>query len=371
MEARVKDIMKMMEENYPVTLAEKWDNVGLQLGDPEQSVTRLMVALDLDQAVLEQALEQKADMVVTHHPLLFKPIKNLDYSQPQHNLIRRLVQSNISVYSAHTNLDSAPNGLNQYLAEKLGLAEISPLFSAFTEELYKIVVYVPVSHVEAVREAMTGAGAGHIGRYSDCTFCVHGTGTYRPGENTNPYLGKTGQLEMAEEYRLETVAYKTMVPSIIAALQKVHPYEEVAYDLYQLENQGRSYCPGRQGELNKAASLADYARQVKEILELDHIRVTGDLTREVRKIAVVSGSGASFMDICLKQGVDLLVTGDLKYHEAKDAEAAGLAIIDAGHQGTEQIVVPLLADLLFRECAERGIDIKVIRSTAQPCFLSI
>jgi len=369
--ARVKDLMQMMEENFPANLAEEWDNTGLQVGDPGQTVNRLLIALDLDQAVLEQALEQKADMVITHHPLIFKALKKLDYSQPHANLIRRLIQAGISVYSAHTNLDAAPNGLNQYLAERLELTEIKPLFPAFDEELFKIVVYVPVSHAEMVREAMTGAGAGHIGRYSDCTFGVQGIGTFRPGADTNPYSGKSGQLERAEEYRLETVAYKSMVPTIIAAMEKVHPYEEVAYDLYQLENRGRSYCPGRQGRLSQVTVLAEYARRVKEILELDHIRVIGDLQRKVKKIAVVSGSGASFIDVCLKQGADLLVTGDIKYHEAKDAQAAGLAIIDAGHQGTEQIAVSLLSDLLSRECGKRGIDIKVIGASSPPCFLSV
>jgi len=368
MQTRVKDIMRMMETHFPVSLAEEWDNIGLQLGDPEQEVHRLITALDLDREVLEQALEEKVDMIITHHPLIFKGLKKIDYSQPHHNLIKRLIKADISVYSAHTNLDSAPQGLNQYLADKLGLNEIRPLFAAISEELFKIVVYIPVSHLETVREAMAAAGAGFTGRYSDCTFNVRGTGTYRPGENTNPWRGTAGQLEMVEEYRLETVAYRSMVPAILEAMQKVHPYEEVAYDLYRLENPGQAYCPGRRGKLPTAARLGDYAARVKAILGLDHIRVVGDLQRSVENIAVISGAGASFMDKCIKQGVDLLVTGDLKYHEAKDAETAGLALIDAGHQGTERIVVPMLADLLSRQCKEQEIDISILQSSAQPCF---
>ncbi|MGE5391958.1 MAG: Nif3-like dinuclear metal center hexameric protein [Deltaproteobacteria bacterium] len=371
MQVRVKDVMEIMEKNFPVSLAEKWDNVGLQVGDPEQIVDRVMLALDLDAPIMEQALEQKADMIITHHPLIFKALKNLDYTDPVPNMIKSLIRAGITVYSAHTNLDSAPNGLNQYLAETLGLTDIKPLFNAITEELYKIVVFVPVTHLETVREAMTAAGAGHVGRYSDCTFSAKGTGTFRPGENTNPWQGKTGELEMAEEYRLETVAFRGIMPGILDAMLRVHPYEEVAFDLYRLENQGRIYCPGRRGRLPAAIRLGDYASRVKDILSLDNIRVVGDLQQTVENIAVISGSGASFLDTCIKQGVDLLVTGDLKYHDAKDAEAAGLALIDAGHQGTEQIVVTLLRDLLQEEFANRNLKVIIIDTIRPDCFQSI
>lgn len=371
MKARVSDIIAIMEQHFPVSLAEKWDNVGLQIGDPNQVVTRLLVALDLDHTIMEIALQEQADMIITHHPLLFKPVKNLDYTQPKIDLIKRLVKADISVYSAHTNLDSAPAGLNQYLAEKLGLTNIQPLFPAINEELYKIAVFVPASHLEEVRDAMSGAGAGHIGNYSECTFSQRGTGTFRPGENTSPYIGKTGQLETVEEYRLETAAYKNRVPAILAAMRKAHPYEEVAFDLYRLENPGLSYCPGRSGMLAHKRRLDDYAAAIKEILELDHLRMTGDPGREVQNIAVISGAGASFIEICIKQGVEVLVTGDVKYHEAIDARAAGMAVIDAGHQGTEQIVVSLLNDLLMRQCRESNFEVTIVPANNRPCFLSI
>lgn len=371
MQARVRDIAAIMEQHFPLSLAEKWDNVGLQLGDPNQAVDRVLVALDLDHTIMEVALREKADMVVTHHPVLFKPLKNLDYTQPKIDLIKKLVKADIAVYSAHTNLDSAPAGLNQYLAEKLGLTDIKPLFPAINEELYKIAVFVPVSHLEEVREAMGGAGAGHIGNYSDCTFSQRGTGTFRPGKNTSPYIGRTGQLELVEEYRLETAAYKNQVPAILAAMKRAHPYEEVAFDLYRLENPGLSYCPGRSGMLPHRRRLDDYAAAIKGILELDHLRITGEPDREVQSIAVISGAGASFIDICIRQGVDVLVTGDVKYHEAMDARAAGLAVIDAGHQGTEQVTVPLLTDLLKQQCGERDLELTIIPANNQPCFLSI
>lgn len=371
MQATVKDIIMIMEKNFPVFLAEKWDNVGLQLGDPEQTVSRLMIALDLDSQVLEQALDLNADMIITHHPLIFKPLKNLDYSTPHHVMIRKLVKSDVSVYSAHTNLDSAQFGLNQYLAEKLGLEEIMPLFNAISEELYKIVVFVPALHMEQVREAMIGAGAGHIGRYSDCTFSARGTGTFRPGEKANPWQGQVGELEAADEFRLETVAYKALVPGILTAMKTAHPYEEVAFDLYRLENEGVAYCPGRRGKLAAGTKLIDYAALIKKVLGKDSVRMVGDPLRAIETVAVISGSGASFIDNCVKQGIDLLVTGDLKYHDAKNAEAAGLALIDAGHQGTEQIVVPLLKDLLKNEFEKWDIKVTLLEAIQKETFQSI
>ncbi|NLW90304.1 MAG: Nif3-like dinuclear metal center hexameric protein [Syntrophomonadaceae bacterium] len=371
MKARVRDLMQIMEQSFPVFLAEEWDNTGLQVGDPDQVVQRLLIALDLDQAVLEQAREQKVDMVITHHPLIFKALKKLDYSQSQADMIRRLIQAGISVYAAHTNLDSAPNGLNQYLAETLGLIDIKPLFNAITEELYKIVVFIPVTHLETVREAMAAAGAGHIGRYSDCTFSAKGTGTFRPGEDTNPWQGKTGKLEMADEFRLETVAYRESLPGILAAMQKAHPYEEIAFDLYRLENHGKTYCPGRCGRLQNPSRLDDYAAFIKGRLGLDAVRVVGDIQRTIEDVAVVSGSGASFLDNCIQQGVDLLVTGDLKYHDAKNAEAAGIALIDAGHQGTEQIAVQMLYELFEAEKKYRNLEVSILKAFQASAFKNI
>lgn len=371
MQATVKDLVMIMENNFPIFLAEKWDNVGLQLGDPEQSISRLMIALDLDSQVLEKALDLNADMIITHHPLIFKPLKNLDYSTPHHAMIRKLVRSDIAVYSAHTNLDSAQFGLNQYLAEKLGLEEIRPLFNAINDELYKIVVFVPALHMEAVREAMTRAGAGNIGRYSDCTFSARGTGTFRPGEKANPWQGQIGELEAADEFRLETVAYKSIVPGILSAMKEVHPYEEVAFDLYRLENEGIVYCPGRRGKLAVGTTLLEYAAFIKKVLGKDSVRIVGDPQRVIENVAVISGSGAGFIESCIRQGIDLLVTGDLKYHDAKDAETAGLALIDAGHQGTEQIVVPLLKDLLNNEFKRRDMKVTILEAFQKEAFQSI
>lgn len=361
--ARAKDIITLMEEEFPLHLAESWDNSGLQIGSNDKKVERILIALDLDSFVLKQALNQQVDMIITHHPLFFKPIKNINYASPLGKMIKTLVSTDITIYAAHTNLDAAERGLNQALAEKLGLVNIEPLYPASRDALFKLVVYVPASHLEEVRAAICTAGAGCIGKYADCSFRTRGTGTFRPGQNTNPFIGKTGELEEVDEFRLETVIYEQDLKQVLNSMHQAHPYEEVAYDLYRLENEGRMFSPGRKGYLVQDMNLRDYAHQVKDLLAVKSLRAVGNLDGMVKNVAVISGSGASLMNRVVNQNIDLLVTGDLKYHEAKDAEAAGLKVIDAGHQGTEAIVVPLLIDYLNPKLADQNLQVKLI-----PCF---
>ncbi|MBP8819398.1 MAG: Nif3-like dinuclear metal center hexameric protein [Syntrophomonadaceae bacterium] len=368
---RAKDITTLMEEEYPLHLAESWDNSGLQIGSSDKKVGRILIALDLDSFVLKQAVEQQVDMIITHHPLFFKPMKNINYASPLGRMVKALVSADITVYSAHTNLDAAERGLNQALAEKLGLIDIEPLYPASRESLFKLVVYVPATHLEDVRAAICTAGAGYIGKYADCSFRVRGTGTFRPGQDTNPFIGKTGQLEEVDEFRLETIIYERDLKQVLNSMHQAHPYEEVAYDLYRLENEGRMFSPGRKGCLVQKISLKDYALRIKDLLGVKLLRVVGDLDSSVKNVAVISGSGASLMNRVITQNIDLLVTGDLKYHEAKDAEAAGLKVIDAGHQGTEAMVVPLLIDYLNPKLASRNLQVELIACTSPECIKDI
>lgn len=368
---RAKDIITLMEEEYPLHLAESWDNSGLQIGSSDKKVGRILIALDLDSFVLKQAVEKQVDMIITHHPLFFKPMKNINYASPLGRMIKALVSADITVYSAHTNLDAAERGLNQALAEKLGLIDIEPLYPASRESLFKLVVYVPATHLEDVRIAICTAGAGYIGNYADCSFRVRGTGTFRPGQDTNPFIGKTRQLEEVDEFRLETIIYERDLKQVLNSMHQAHPYEEVAYDLYRLENEGRMFSPGRKGCLVQKISLQDYALRIKDLLGVKSLRIVGDLNSSVKNVAVISGSGASLMNRVITQNIDLLVTGDLKYHEAKDAEAAGLKVIDAGHQGTEAMVVPLLIDYLNPKLASRNLQVELISCTSPDCIKNI
>lgn len=371
MKAKVRDIIAVMEKHFPTYLAESWDNCGLQAGSLNSSANKIIISLDLDENILEQAIAHQADMIITHHPLLFKPIKFINYDKPPGNIIKRLIKNNISVYSAHTNLDSADRGVNQLLAETIGLRNIMPLDKSRQERFYKLAVYVPVDSVNEVRKAINKAGAGFTGKYSDCSFRSRGIGTFMPRQGTRPYIGTTGEIEEVDEYRLETIVPEYLISEVLNEMHRVHPYEEVAYDLYLLANEGHIFSLGRKGNLPVPMALKDFAAIVKERLRLDDVRVVGDLRRTISKVAVVSGSGADFLNSAREQGIEVMVTGDVKYHQAKDSDAAGVAVVDAGHQGTEEIIIDYLRQLLTTELTELKYDTEVISIQSARCFKTV
>lgn len=365
---KVNDITNIIEKHFPLYLAEDWDNSGLQIGNYENQVTKAIIALDIDEQVADEAIRTKAELIITHHPLFMKGIKSIKYNSIQGKLIKKIIENDITVYSAHTNLDTGENGLNYWLATTLGLKDIRLLDKNHEDSLIKLVVYVPTTHLEEVRQAINEAGSGNIGNYSDCSFRTLGTGTFRPNDNTNPFIGQKGQLEEVEEYRLETVVYKSNLAKVIQAMQNSHPYEEVAYDLYELKNTGKAYSLGRIGFLPEKLTLKELANQVKLKLNIEHLRVVGDLKKQVKKVAVVGGSGASLINKAINHNVDVLITGDVKYHEARDAENLGLAIIDAGHQGTEEIMVKYLTKWLEEKCKTENMEVEFRPFGANACF---
>jgi len=371
MQARVKDIADIVENLFPLQLAEKWDNTGLQIGSFKYQVSRVLVALDMDEEVLHYAREQKADMIITHHPLFFNAIKSINYDQSAGNLLKAIIEAGITVYAAHTNLDAGNRGLNQILAERIGLLDIKPLDKGHSEELYKLVVYVPIDHESTVRQAILEAGAGHIGKYQDCSFRARGTASFRPLQGSTPYIGQEGVLQEVEEYRLETILPKVQLENVLPKMLKAHPYEEAAYDLYRLERPGQVFSLGRVGKLNAGISLEELGNDVKKKLGLKFLRIAGDMKKSVSKIAVVSGAGASFINKALSQGCDVLVTGDLKYHEAREALDLGIAVIDAGHQGTEQLMSSYLSNLLKDETQKRGLNVEFISIMNRECIITI
>ncbi len=371
MQTTVRDIVKIVEDFFPVNLAEKWDNVGLQMGSLEHTARRVLVALDMDNEVLQYAIEQKADMVITHHPLFFSDIKSINYDQPAGRLLKGIIEAGITVYAAHTNLDAGERGLNQILAERISLQNIMPLDKGHSETLYKLVVYVPVDHENTVRQAIWDAGAGHIGRYQDCSFRVRGTGSFRPLAGSTPYIGQEDRLEEVEEYRLETIMPQLHLEKVLQKMLQAHPYEEPAYDVYRLERPGQVFSLGRVGRLAAELSLGEFCDDVKRQLGLKFLRIAGDINKPVSKIAVVSGAGASFIRKARSQGCDALLTGDLKYHEAREAIDLGIAVIDAGHQGTEQIMSSYLCSLLNDETRKRDLEVEVISIMNRECILTV
>jgi len=348
---RIQDLIGLVHKLYSPELAEDWDNVGLQVGDPGASLERVMVALDPSLSAIQAARDAGAQALVTHHPLLFRPIKRLTPEDAVGQALWTAVRDGVAVISAHTNLDCAADGLNSWLATRLGVQESLPLKSVAGDYL-KLVVFVPAGHEQSVAEALFSAGAGQIGNYGECSFRSRGEGTFRPGPGTTPFIGTVGQREQLEEVRLETIVPKRKLVRVLEKLQKAHPYEEIAYDLVPLQNQVPGAGLGRIGRLQQKLTLDAFAATVKETLDCDHLRLIGPANRTIHKVALCGGSGAGLLHTAHRQGADVLVTGDVKYHDARQAEELGIALIDAGHFATEKLMIDQVADAL-REAAQQ------------------
>jgi len=355
MPLRCRDIIRTMETLAPPKHAESWDKIGLQIGDPNSIIKKVMVTLDATLPVVEEAVSKGVDLLIVHHTPFFNPLENIRWDNPQGRIIQLLIQANINLYCAHTNLDSTIGGVNDILAKKLELNNVQILFPSWKEQYIKIVVFVPAGFEDQVRAAMGEKGAGHIGNYSNCTFQLSGTGTFRPLEGINPYIGAQGQLEKVEEYRIETIVPQEKVEQVLLAMIKAHPYEEVAYDLYPLENNGKYSGLGRLGSYEKELTMAELIEKVKTVLDISDIRFVGDIDKNIKNVALCGGSGASLIKLAVEKGAQVFITGDVKYHEAQEAESLGLSLIDAGHFSTEHPVVKVVADFL-----RNSLDIKQI-----------
>ena len=372
MSAKLQTVINWIEKFAPKYLAEEWDNVGLQIGDPTAGVTKIMLTLDVTLAVVAEAIENKVDLIVSHHPLIFKPLKSIRYDLPSGKIISKLIENKIALYAAHTNLDSVKGGINCVLAQKLGLDSIEVLNPSFEDKLCKLVVFVPIDYRDQVRAAMSEAGAGWIGNYSDCTFQLEGKGTFKARKGADPFIGEIGQLEVVDEVRIETILPNRLINKVIKAVTKAHPYEEVAYDLVPLLNEGTKTGLGRIGYLSEAITFEAFIAQVKVALNLPTVKIGGDLTAKVKKVAVCGGAGASLMGKAAFRGADVLVTGDIKYHEGQDILANGMKFIDAGHNQTEMIILPVLAKHLKEQITKDKTDVSLIfaKSNTDPfCYV--
>ncbi len=356
------DLVSLMEEFAPSARALPGDVTGLQWGDLQRRVPAVLLALDFSAGVLEEALQSGAPFVITHHPFLYSPLKSLDLSRGRDALVVRALKDDITLYCAHTNLDVASRGVSDALGWKLGLREMQPLHTVGSEQFLKLVVFVPEGYEGQVRDALADAGAGWIGNYSHCTYQLLGTGTFMPREGSSPFIGATGELEKAREYRLETILPLDRREEVLKALISAHPYEEVAYDLYTLANEGESWGLGRVGMLEKPLPLQELARMCREMLEAPCLKFFGDPKAVVQKVAVMGGSGGTYLENALQSGAQVLVTGDVRFHEAQQAAERGLYLVDAGHEETERPIIPVLGEYLKKRIAEQGYETKVILS---------
>lgn len=352
--ARVREIAEAIERLAPPELAEEWDNCGLQVGDPDAGVSRVLVALTPLPEVFDEAGEKGADLLLLHHPLIFGGLDSVDTGSYPGDLIARAIRSEISVYAAHTSYDAAPDGVSVALAEALGLRGASRVVAP-RGGLCKLVVFVPAENVDAVADALSDAGAGVIGGYTHCTFRTPGTGTFLGGEGTSPHLGERGRLEKVEEIRLETVVPAHAARRAAAAAVAAHPYEETALDVYPLEGFPEGCGYGRIGALPDPLTPEELREHVSRSLGFP-ARLVADPRpgQKIERVAVLGGSGGSFVRDAAASGADAYVTGDLDYHDALLAGSLGLAAIDAGHAATE---LPSLGPLAKR--LSRSVDVPV------------
>ncbi|MGB3634918.1 MAG: Nif3-like dinuclear metal center hexameric protein [Rubrobacteraceae bacterium] len=356
--ANVSEITAAIERIAPNALAESWDNCGLQVGSPGSEVNRILVALTPLPEVFDEAEELGADFLLFHHPLIFGGLDSVDTASYPGGLVARAIRNCITVYAAHTSYDAAPEGVSVALANALGLHGPLEVVSP-RGGLRKLVVFVPKDNVEPVADALDEAGAGVIGDYTHCTFRTPGTGTFLPGESSDPYLGRRGELEKVQEVRLETIVPAHLASQVAAAATAAHPYEETALDIYPVEGHPAGCGYGRVGRLPQPLEPGELLEKVSTSLGLP-ARLVADPEpeRRVERVAVLGGSGGSFIPEVAASGAQAYVTSDLDYHDALLAESLGLAAIDAGHVATE---LPSLAPLARRLTELVDVPVEVSR----------
>ncbi|WP_211658664.1 Nif3-like dinuclear metal center hexameric protein [Phytoactinopolyspora halophila] len=354
---RLSDVIAVLDEQYPPSSAESWDAVGLVCGDPDADVHRVLFAVDPVAAVADEAIDWGADLLVTHHPLFLRPVHGVAATTPKGRLVHRLVTNGAALYTAHTNADSADPGVSDALADAIGLRDLRPLRPDTGEPQDKLIVFVPEPDTPQVLDALTTAGAGIIGNYERCAWMTSGTGTFRPGAGANPTIGAVGDVEEVAEHRLEMVLPRRIRASVIAALYEAHPYEEPAYDIYELADVPTSAGLGRVGVLDEPESLRSFTRRVADALPatVSGVRAAGDPEATVRTVAVCGGAGDSLLDVARRAGVDAYVTGDLRHHPASEAlDGGGPALLDVAHWAGEWPWLGRAADRLLEGLAARG-----------------
>ncbi|SCX91725.1 Nif3-like dinuclear metal center hexameric protein [Alkaliphilus peptidifermentans] len=358
---KLKKLTDILEALAPTNNALSWDNVGLQVGDNNSWVSKILVCLDVNEKILDEAIEKGCQVIVSHHPLIFKPMKSILNNDIRGKIIIKAIKNNISIYASHTNMDIANGGLNDFIAQKLGLKKLRLLDVTKNKSFSKLVVFVPEEYSDIIADVMGNAGAGHIGNYSHCSFKTQGVGTFKPLEGTNPFIGHKDELENVNEIRLETIIENEKLNYIVEEMIKAHPYEEVAYDIYPLHKEIPQNGIGRIADVDPILTSV-LIEDIKASLEIENIRFIGDVNKNVSSIAIVNGSGAEYIQAAVKAGCDCLITGDVKYHEAQIALELGLNVMDVGHYESEIHFIELITEYLQKTFHEMKINAEVVGS---------
>ncbi|MCL5030150.1 MAG: Nif3-like dinuclear metal center hexameric protein [Bacteroidetes bacterium] len=362
------DIIKYFEEWAPKEIAWQKDNVGLQVGSINQKLKNILLCLELTNRVIDDAIKKNCNLIISHHPLLFHPLKKIDLQKDKNSkLIEKLIKNDITLYSAHTNLDFTKDGVSFELAKKLKLRKIDFLVHQNSNQ-FKLAVFVPMNYVDKVADAIFKNGGGQIGEYSNCSFRTKGEGTFKGSRKTNPFLGTKGNVEKTDEIKLEVLVDAWKLKKILSAIIEVHPYEEVAYDIYPLENPNTNFGAGAIGELDQSISQTQFLEYVSDHLKIKNFRYSKGKNK-IKKVALCGGAGGEMLKDAIYYGVDAFITADLKYHTFHDADGE-ILLIDAGHYETEIHSLDEVKRKLNHFITEKNFDTKIFKydGSTNPIF---
>jgi dinuclear metal center YbgI/SA1388 family protein len=357
---RIKEIIQQLEQWAPKAFQESYDNCGIQTGNVNHELTGVLISLDVTEKVIDEAIQRQCNFIIAHHPLLFKGLKNITGKNDTERCVIKAIKHDITVYAIHTNLDHIPQGVNYKICQLLGLQELQTL-SPKSGLLSKLVTYVPVEDQEKVLTALFEAGAGHIGNYSSCAFRTDGVGSFKPHSSANPTIGKINALEQVFETKIETIFPNHLQTAIISALKKVHPYEEVAFDVIALQNEWGTVGTGMVGTLNKSMTVNEFNAHLKEKMKLTAFKFTSAFQGQIEKVAVCGGSGSFLLNTALAAGAQAFVTADFKYHEFFDAEDK-IVVADIGHYESEVFTKELIYDYLKEKFSNIAVLISEINT---------
>ena len=360
----VADVCAFLDHFAPPALAADWDNVGLLFGDGAGEVRRLLTCLTVTPTVVAEAVDERAELIVSHHPILFRGTKRLSTTSPDGRLLWPLARAGVAVYSPHTAFDNTSGGINDSLARLLGLTDVGPLRRSNGPRHLKVVVFVPDADLGKVSDAMFAAGAGVIGQYEQCSFRLAGTGTFFGTDSTNPTVGTKGRREDVSEWRLEVVCPEAKLADVLRGMRSAHSYEEPAFDVYPLKSLPGPGGEGRVGKLPNAVALRELAANVKRELRAGAVQFVGDPVRLVRRVAIACGAAGEFLADAVGAKADVFLTGEMRFHDYLTAESQGLGLILPGHYATERPAVEELADRLGQQFP--NITVRASRREADP-----
>lgn len=341
---KLKEISTFLEGIAPLSYQEDYDNSGLIVGHHDMEINGALISLDCTESVVDEAIELGFNLIISHHPIVFKGLKKFNGSNYVERVVMKAIKNDIAIYAIHTNLDHVSNGVNKRICDKLGIKN-PKILSPKTGILKQLITYCPHEHAEKIRKAMFEAGAGSIGNYSECSFSLDGLGTFKANDGANPFIGEIGVRKHEAETRIELVYPANLESQILSSLHKAHPYEVVAYSTYALSNDHQEIGSGMIGDLDRDWDELEFLRFVKDKLNTKAIRYTNLRTKKIRKVAVCGGSGSFLLKNAIKQGADIFITADYKYHEFFDAESK-IIIADVGHFESEQFTQELLLELI-------------------------